>query len=84
MISKGSNGAAERAVQSVEEMARTLRLDLLDRTIIALGSDLPITSWMVRTRGMVVESFPSWDSRWIDGVRTTVRKTLQVTCATFR
>ena len=27
--SKGSNGTAERAVQSVEEMARTLRLDLL-------------------------------------------------------
>ena len=27
--SEGSNGAAERAVQSVEGMARTLRLDLL-------------------------------------------------------
>ena len=46
--SKGSNGAAERAVQSVEEMARTLRLDLLGRTNIAGDSDLPITSWMVR------------------------------------
>ena len=48
VISKGSNGAAERAVQSVEGMVRTLRLDLLDRTNIAVGSDLPITSWMVR------------------------------------
>ena len=44
--SKGSNGAAERAVQSVESMA--LRLELLSRTNIAVGSDLPITSWMVR------------------------------------
>ena len=43
--SKGSNGAAERAVQSVEGMARTLRLDLLGPTNIAV---LPITSWMVR------------------------------------
>ena len=38
-----SKGAAERAVQSVEGMARTLRLDLLGRTNIAVGSDLPIT-----------------------------------------
>ena len=46
--SKGSNGAAERAVQAVEGMAPTLRLDLLDRTNIAVGSDLHIASWMVR------------------------------------
>ena len=46
--SKGSSGAAERAVQSVEGMAPTLRLDLLGRTNIAGGSDLSITSWMVR------------------------------------
>ena len=38
----------KRAVQSVEGMARTLRLDLLSRTNIAVGSDLPITSRMVR------------------------------------
>ena len=30
--SKGSSGAAERAVQSVEGMARALRLDLLGGT----------------------------------------------------
>ena len=30
--SKGSNGAAERAVQSVEGMARTLRLDFVNTT----------------------------------------------------
>ena len=46
--SKGSNGAAERVVQSVEGMARTLRLDLLARTNVAVGSDLQNTSWMVR------------------------------------
>ena len=46
--SKGSNEAAERAVPSVEGVARTLRLDLLGRTNVAVGSDLPITSWMVR------------------------------------
>ena len=48
MNSKGSSGAAERVGQSVEGMARTLRLDLLSRTNFAVGSDLPITSWMVR------------------------------------
>ena len=59
--SKGS-GAAVRAVQSVEGVARTLRLDVLHRINIAVSSDLPITSWMVRhaIRGIVVESRPSW------------------------
>ena len=55
--SKGSNGAAERAVQSVEVMARTLRLDLLGRTNIAVGSDLPITSWMVRHAAWLLSHF---------------------------
>ena len=55
--SKGSNGAAERAVQSVEGMARTLRLDLLGRTSIAVGSDLPITSWMVRHAAHLLSHF---------------------------
>ena len=34
-------------------MARTLRLDLLSRTNIAMGGDLPITSWMVRHAGLL-------------------------------
>ena len=55
--SKGSNGAAERAAQSVEGMARTLRLDLLSRTNIAVGSDLPITSWMVRHAAWLLSHF---------------------------
>ena len=55
--SKGSNGAAERAVQSVEGMAPTLRLDLLGRTNIAVGSDLPITSWMVRHAAWLLSHF---------------------------
>ena len=71
--SKGSNGAAERAVQAVEGMARTLSLDLPDRTKVAVGSDVPITSW-VRHASMVVESLPSWYRRWKDGVRTTVKE----------
>ena len=50
--SKGSKGAAERAIQSVDGMARTLRLDLLSRTNIVDGE----------TRGMVVGSFPNWIS----------------------
>ena len=58
-------------------MAHTLRLDLLGRTNIAVASVLD-----GQTRG--IESFPSWDSRWKDGVRTTVRKTLRVTCVAFR
>ena len=57
MNSKGSNGAAERAVQSVEAVARTLRLDLLSRTNIAVGSDLPITSRMVRHAAWLLSHF---------------------------
>ena len=55
--SKDSNGVAERAVQSVEGMARTLRLDLLSRTNIAVGSDLPITSWMARHAAWLLSNF---------------------------
>ena len=54
---QGSNGAAERAVQSLEGMARTLRLDLLGRTNVAVGSDLPITSWMVRHAAWLLSHF---------------------------
>ena len=80
--SKGSNGAAER--EQYNPLRGWLALcvfDLLSRTNIAVGSDLPITSWMVRQRGMVVESFSNWISRWKDGVCTTVRKTLRITCS---
>ena len=55
--SKGSNGAAERAVQSVEGMARTPRLVLLGTTNIAVGSDLRITSWMVRHAAWFLSHF---------------------------
>ena len=55
--SKGSNGAAERAVQYVEGVARTLRLDLLGRTNVAVGSDLPIISWMVRHAAWLLSHF---------------------------
>ena len=54
--SKGSNGAAERAVQPVEGMARTLRLDL-GRTNIAVGSGLPITFWRVRHAAWLLSHF---------------------------
>ena len=60
--SNGSNGAAERALQSVEGMARALRLDLLGRTNIAVGSDLPITSWMVRHTDQPMERRHMHDS----------------------
>ena len=75
--SKGPNGVAERAVQSVEYVAQALRLDVLHRASIAVSSDLPITSWMVRhaTCGIVVESRPSWRTpmerrRALDSLRT--------------
>ena len=38
-------------------MARTLRLDLLGRTNIAVDSDLPITSWMVRHAAWLLSHF---------------------------
>ena len=55
--SKGSNGAAERAAQAVEGMARASRLDLLDRTKVAVGSNLPITSWMARHAAWLLSHF---------------------------
>ena len=83
--SKGSNGAAEREQYTpLRGWLATLRLDLLGRTHIAVGSDLPIYIVDGETRGTVVESFPNWISRWKDGVCTTVRKNLRITCATFR
>ena len=39
---------AQQGLNWSSREARTLRLDLLGRTNIAVGSDLPITSWMVR------------------------------------
>ena len=39
------------------KMARTLLLDLLSRTNIAVGSDLPITSWMVRHAALLLSHF---------------------------
>ena len=38
-------------------MARTLRLDLLGRTNIAVGSDLPIASWLVRHAAWLLSPF---------------------------
>ena len=46
-----------RAVQSVEGMARTLRLDLLGRTNIAVAVVCRSHRWMVRHAAMVAESF---------------------------
>ena len=69
--SKGSNESAERAVEAVEGMARTLRLDLLDRTNIAVGSDLPITSWMVRHAAWLLSHF---QARAADGKTAYARQ----------
>ena len=41
----------------LKEWPRTLRLGLLDRTNIAVGSDLPITSWMVRHAAWLLSHF---------------------------
>ena len=57
MNSQGSNGAAETAVQAVEGMARTLSLDLLDRTKVAVGINLPITSRIVRHAAWLLSHF---------------------------
>ena len=61
----------ERAVQSVEGMARTLRLDLLGRTNIAVGSDLPITSWSVRHAAWLLCHFQTGSA---DGKTAYVRQ----------
>ena len=78
--SKGPNGAAERAVQSVKYVAQALRLDVLHRASLAVNSELPITSWMERhaTCGIVDESRPSW--------RTPMerRRTLDGSCGKTR
>ena len=78
--SKGSSGAAERARQSVEGMARTLRFDLLGRTNVAVGSDLPITSWMVRHAAWLLSHFQAGTD---DGKTAYARQfqKLRVICA---
>ena len=83
--SKGSNGAAERAVQSVEGMARTLRLDLLARTNVAVGSDQPITSWMVRHAAWLLSHFQAGtaNGKMAYARHFEKKKNLRVTCATF-
>ena len=81
--SKGSNGAAERAVQSAECMARTWSVDLLGRTNVAVGNDLPITHWMVRHAAWLLSHFQAGTADGKNGVCTTVGKTLRVICATF-
>ena len=49
--SKGSNGAAERAIQTIQGYARTLRLDLAKRTGVEVGAEHPITQWLIRHAG---------------------------------
>ena len=71
MNSKGANGAAEKAVQIVEGMARTPRLDLLSRTNTAVGSDLPITSWMVRHAAWLLSHFQTGSA---DGMTAYARQ----------
>ena len=68
---KNSNGAAETAVQAVEGMARTLRLDLLARANVAVGSDLLITSWMVRYAAWLWSHFQAGTA---DGKTTYARQ----------
>ena len=46
-----------REVQSVEGMARTVRLGLLARTIVAMGNDLPDTSWTLRHAAWLLSHF---------------------------
>ena len=58
-----------RAVQSVEGMARTLRLDLMALTDAAVGSDLPLTSWMVRHAAWLLGHFQASSA---DGKTATV------------
>ena len=81
--SKGSNGAAERSVQSAEGMAPTWSVDLLGRTNVAVDNDLPITHWMVRHAAWLLSHFQAGTADGKNGVCTTVGKTLRVICATF-
>ena len=81
--SNGSNGAAARAVQSVEGMAHTLRLDLLGRSNVAVGSDLPITSWMVRHATWLLSHFQAGTADGNTACARQFEQHLRVTCATF-
>ena len=80
---KGSNGAAERAVQCVEGMARILRLDLLGRTFVAVGRDSPITSWMVRHAAWLLSHFQAGTANGKTAYARQFEKTLRVACVTF-
>ena len=71
------------AVQSVEGMARSLRLDLLARTIVAVGSDLPITPWMVRHAAWLWSQFHAGRADGKTAYEPQFENTLRVICATF-
>ena len=61
--SKASNGAAERdrAVQTAEGMPRTLRLDVPSRNNVAVGSILPIMSFLERDAAWLLSQAGSAD-----------------------
>ena len=61
----------------------TLRLDLLGRTSVAAGSDLPITSWMVRHAAWLLSHVHAGTTDGGTAYARQFEKSLRVTCATF-
>ena len=52
-----SNGGAERAVQSVRGLARTLVAQVEDRTGLIFGADSPLCLWAFRHAGWILTRF---------------------------
>ena len=52
-----SNGGAERAVQSVRGLARTLVTQVEHRTGLAFGADSPLWLWAFRHAGWILTRF---------------------------
>ena len=50
--SKGSNGIAERAVQSVEQFVRTLKSALDERMAVKIGTFHPVLTWLCEYAGL--------------------------------
>ena len=52
-----SNGMAERAVQAVEDLLRTLRSALMSRLKVKLPMDHPISKWLIEHTASIMNRF---------------------------
>ena len=76
-----SNGGAERAVQSVRGLARTLVTQVEYRTGLTFGADSPLWLWAFRHAGWILTRFGRRRDTWNDSLCQTFLQTVPTTVA---